>query len=413
MHQRPSSDVEGAGDPGSGVSPPPRSIAGWWVGGTVAVLAASFWFYHYVLFSHVRSDLQHHVKGLINSINGDVEFQPNPLYYMTIYLLSGFRAERVPLWWAAATTLGVATAARFALDFKILSRGPTGNTKAGSALSRSAGPILMALAFALTVAFSLPTLSALKGVWYLGQTPANIWHNSTTIFVMPLSIALFWVSGRNLAQPTGRGDVAIVVLCILNVLAKPSFFLVFAPVYAGMVLLEQGLHRRSLTRIWPLAVAGLFLALQYYLIFRLQVGNLYQGESGVTIAPFEVWSYYSRNIPLSIVASILFPLVYLLMHRDDLRKHLILRYSLLLYVASLAMMSLLSESGPRRYHGNFFWQSYICAHLLFLATATILVDRLKGTAVGVREWCALTALGLHAAFGLVYLGRVLATGRFN
>ena len=404
-----------------------------WMGGAMVVFGAALWLFHTIFFTPIFTDLQEHAYDVVRWGNGELDLPANFLYYVTIYLLSGLRADWTPLFWAGSVALAVATAARFALDFRILRAAVVADARTlepvlepvpvdpvhsvaslhpvapGHPVTSGRPARILWIALALTVSFSLPTLAAFDGRWYLGQTPPNVWHNSTTIFVMPLAIALFWAAARNLEHPRARQDAAIAVLAVLNVATKPSFFLAFAPSYTLLVLLANGLRRDFWIRLWPVAVGALAVLVQYYMIFSMQQANRYQGASSVTIEPFGVWSHYSPSIPLSLLASTLFPLVSLVAYRRALREPAI-RLALVLYLTGIAMMALLAESGPRRTHGNFFWQTYLCSHVLFLATAIPLARELCAGKTGLREWIALAALALQVVAGIAYLVRMLATG---
>jgi hypothetical protein len=383
-----------------------HSIQRAWIAGSLVVFGVAFWIFHSIFFTPIATDLQVHVRYVIGFDRGQLGLLANFLYYIVIYGLSGFRAEAVPLYWAGTLTLAVATAARFALDFRVL-RGTTHQEEGESEISPA---LLLGLALALTFSFSLPTLAALDGFWYLGQTPPNVWHNSTTIFVLPFAIALFWVSYRNLEEPSTRGDILIAVLSLLNIMSKPSFFLVMAPVYGLMLLVRHRLGRAFWIRVWPIAIAGIGLAVQYYFLFSMQIGNDSKTESHLTLAPFDAWSHFSPNIILSIVASSFFPLVYLAFQWREVPKRPMVQYALLLYIVSLAIMALVGETGPRRFHGNFFWQSYLSAHVLFLAVTHDVIRLMRDSPIRAREKIILGALGLHVIAGAAYLIRLLTAG---
>jgi len=415
---KPEADAVGDGTTGLGV--PPTTPAGldsgwsatlrrWWIIGILVTLVASLLFFYRVIFTPGKFDVHGHVDMVLRFAEGEGGIPGNFLYYLLIYCLSGLQAEKEALWLAATAVLGFATAARFGLDFRIIGRCAGRAPGAVTAPNDPLPPLLvLALTAALTLSFSLPTLAVFdaKPHWYVGQTTPNIWHNSTTILVMPFAIALFWVSYRNLEQPTRRRDLGIAVLCALNIIAKPSFFMVFAPTYTLMLIVRHGLCRETWIRTWPVVLGILTLAAQYYLTFAKQVGNRYRGDSKLTIEPFEIWSHYSQNIPISILASILFPLLHVVIHRGAIRRQPMLIYALALYGVAITMMALLAETGPRRWHANFFWQSYICSHLLFLATTGHLAHRLCQYSLGARERWLLGGLALHVLAGLAYLARM-------
>jgi len=387
-----------------------RSLRRWWIAGGLLTLAASVWFFHRIFFTPKFIDVHAHLESIMQFAKGHAGLPGNFLYYGLVYALSGFASDRIPLSLAGTAILASATTARYAIDYRILSRRPDEERAAASPL------LTLGLTVALTIAFSLPTVVSFTGpmaerYWYRGQIPPNIWHNSTTILVIPFAIALFWVSFRSLSQPTRRNDVWIAALSILNIAAKPSFFLVFAPTFSLILLAHHGLRRAFWARMWPILVAGLTLAGQYYYIFTMKIGTKRVGDSHVTIAPFDVWSIYSPNIPLSILASVLYPLAYVVLYRRVLRRQPMLLYALALYVVAFAMMALLAEAGPRFKHANFFWQSFICSHILFLATTYYFLPCLRRGAMEARARWVLGALGLHVVSGVIYLGRIIADQR--
>jgi hypothetical protein len=111
------------------------------------------------------------------------------------------------------------------------------------------------------------------------------------------------------------------------------------------------------------------------------------------------------------VASILFPLTYFALFFRKAWRDLLLRYAALLFLLSLTIMALVSETGPRQHHGNFFWQAYVCNYLLFASVALRLLQRLSMNArPDTRSLVLLVALGLHAISGVAYIAKVFLTG---
>ena len=366
------------------------------LGATAGVLLAALALFQAIAFSGIRTDIQAHAAWASRIFQGEVDPPANFLYYLVIHLAAGLQADIFPLLWASVVVLALAVAAKFALGFAILSQ--TG-ARPGVALG---------LAAALLLAFSLPTWDLSRGFWLLGETPPNVWHNSTTIALMPFAMALFWVSHRALREPTPQRDLAIAALSLLNVLVKPSFFFAFAIVYPCLVLRETGVSRLLLQRLWPVAFGAAWVGVQYLVLFGLGIASTAPEHAGVRIEPFAIWSAYSSNIPVSVLASTLFPAAHLLLRGRDLRDSLLLRYALLLYLASISLMALLAETGPRRWHGNFFWQSFVACQLLFLSAASLLGPRLSARKVAWRDRVLLAVLLLHGLAGVAYLARLLA-----
>jgi hypothetical protein len=386
---------------------------GYGIAGTLLAFVASFCLFAGLLFAPILSDLHNHIRYVV-MIHNDVIGPPaNFLYYLIVYAGALFRGEWAPLLWAAAWTLSACVAAKYALTYAILSgRWRAEPSSAEESAPGAPSPLLASgFACALLLAFSLPTAAAFEGRWYLGQMPPNVWHNSTTIFLMPFAVALFWVSYRNLREPTLRGDLAIAALCIGNIFAKPSFFFAFAPIYPVMLAARHGLGRQFWLHVWPVALGVACVGVQYYLLFTLQIGNTFGGESQIVIRPFEIWSLHSSNIPISIAASILFPLAYFALFFKEAWRDPLLRYAGLLFLISLTIMSLVSETGPRQHHGNFFWQAYVCNYLLFTSMVLRLLQRpgVRGRA-DARRRVALAAFGLHVISGVAYIAKMFLSG---
>jgi hypothetical protein len=365
-----------------------------------------------LLFAPVLTDLHLHIQYVVMIHRGVLGPPANFLYYLIIYAGALFRDDWVWLLWAAAWTLTASVAAKYALTYAILSgRWGAEPSPAAEHPPREASPLLASgFAYTLLIAFSLPTAAAFDGRWYLGQMPPNVWHNSTTIFLMPFAVALFWVSYRNIREPTLRSDLVIAALCIINVLAKPSFYFALAPIYPLMLITQHGLGRKLWLHVWPVAVGAVCVGIQYYLLYNLQIGNTFGDDSQIVIRPFEVWSLHSRNIPVSIVASILFPLTYFTLFFRKAWRDLLLRYAALLFLLSLTIMALVSETGTRQRHGNFFWQAYVCNYLLFVSVALRLLQQLSVNArPDTRSLVLLVVLGLHAISGVAYIVKVFLT----
>lgn len=351
----------------------------------------------------VAHDLGWHARMVLEIPEGFVP-PANVLYYLALYVGSGFEPTPGRVALLTVGMMAAAVAARFLVSFGFLREAARGRPTPGMATA-------VALALALCVAFSLPTFSALQGRWYLGQTPPNVWHNSTQILLMPLAIGLYWASCRNLGAPSRRQDAWIALLVALNVLAKPSFFLAFAIAYPAMLVARHGLRGGGWLRLWPVALGVLLLAVQYALLYQLDQGNPRGLDSAVVLRPLEAWSRYSGNIPLSILVSTAFPVTYLLWYRGAAWQELPLRYALALYGVAVGIMALFAETGPRWYHGNFFWQAYASNFMLFLAAARGMALRLVAGNVGRRaKGVVLGMLALHVTSGIGYLVKVLASG---
>lgn len=269
-------------------------------------------------------------------------------------------------------------------------------------------------AFGLAFVGSLPTADWLSKGWYIiGQASPNYWMNGTLLASWPFALILFWQSYRQLLLPEQGWWRWMSLWLVLLLVSKPSYALVFAVVYPVFLIGRHGLSKAVRWQLWPFALFGLVLGLEYYLVF-LQAASVYvktfnQGNpSGVAFCWLCVWRYYSTNIAVSILASVLFPLAASMMFWQDFRRKLLFWYSWAGFFAALVLSATLVQTGEEFYCWNFRWQTYIAAYLLFLSTGMLVWEKLK-----TQQFCldfkakllGLIAM-LHLLSGVLYLGKM-------
>lgn len=366
-----------------------------------------------ILYLNIETDIQAHTEFIIQILTGDLIPPANFLYYLTVYSLAFFSSNFQTLLIVSVLVLAVAVTAKFAVTYQIF-RLYYKDSLLPQPRDRF-GWLVTIFALLLPFTFSLLTPAAVNGRWYLGQIPPNVWHNSTTIFLMPFALGLFWVSYQNLVMPSLRWNIVILLLVIANILVKPSFFFVFMLVYPLMLLGQAGGLRRSFwPNLIPVAVGVIFLAAEYYLIYLIGAGNIHTESGGVKFGPFSVWAHYSPNIALSILVSTLFPVVYLAFYWRELLKNLLLRYAVVLFVVGVLIMALLSETGPREFHGNFFWQAYVCNYILFVSVGVSFLGNILNSEKNLgRNWLIVGVFVLHFLVGVAYLGKIFVTGGYS
>lgn len=349
-------------------------------------------------------DLELHTEMTLEAVETG-RFEGNFLFYLLNAAASGFADDLRLIRGASAALLAGAVAAKFAVSWRI-ARAEVG---AGRAHRTSAIWLGIPVAIWLVLlAFSLQT-----GTVYLGQLPPNVWHNSTTIFLMPFAL---WLFAATLAYlRTGAPPMLWWVLAAgaLNVAIKPSFAMVTLVVFPLACLTQFGWDARLRRALYACAGVAVLIGLQYLYIF--EVGD--DTGSGVTLDPFAVWSFYSTNIPWSLLASLAFPLVALAAYRRRLWRFDFFRYAAALTAVAIAMFVVLAETGLRAFDGNFMWQAVVCVYVLFLSTIIGVLRiwlesgaRSAGARVAV---VAVTAAFLaHVAAGIGYLAYYLETGQF-
>ena len=365
-----------------------------------------------ILYVGIRTDIQTHIGVVEKTVNGTILPPANFLYYLTIYAFTFFQTNVRLLRLSSVIVLSLAVTAKFLITYKFII---SYNKKA---VKRSNVPewFILLYCILLLFAFSLPTIAALKGRFYLGQFPPNVWHNSTTVFVMPFALLLFWLSYEQLKGPITQRLLLITLFCVLNILIKPNFYFVFCVVYPIMLVSRFGFRKELWLNLIPIIAGTVLLIGEYYLIFVFRFGNPgeTEGNLGIAISLFAVWSRYSSNIAVSFLASALFPLVYLCFYWRELFKNLLLQYAVLLYLIAIAMTSVFTEIGARQTHGNFIWQSIICTYILFMVVSALFVGKVKFVKKG--DWpnkVVLVSFLLHAISGFVYLIYLFSTKSYR
>ncbi|MBI3550329.1 MAG: hypothetical protein HY078_14915 [Elusimicrobia bacterium] len=364
-----------------------------------AVFAASFAYCLALFKARANTDIQIHARFVVDMLDGKA-MPAHFLYFWLVALVTLFSRDFHVVLVGSAAVVAAATAARFAATAAFLRR------RAGSVgEGRLFGSVLL-----LSFAHSL-ILPGLKP--YLGQFPPNVWHNSTTIALVPLALLLFWTSDEYLASDGRRLPWALPALVVLNVLVKPSFFLVFAPVFPLFALARFGWSAAFFKSCGAVLAGAVPLALQFKHIYVTPAtyGVLATNTGGLRLDPLHVWRHFSTNLPLSFVASTAFPLAYFLIHGKAALEDRTYRFSLACFGAALAIFCAVSESGPWEFYGDYLWQLIVCNYLLFMTSLAGAWREYSGRGRADAKDKALGALlALHAASGVYIMVRILVVG---
>ncbi len=362
------------------------------------MLAGSLALFGYILYNNISTDIQAHIRIVQDATNGRYPLPANILYYLVVYLLAGLSGSEHALKLSSLLVLTISVGAKYVLGIHI-AKEILGNQNIK--LSYTGLVVIATL-----IAFSFP-----GGNPYLGQIPPNVWHNSTTIFLMPFALALFYTSFLQLSNPIPNRIPILIGLCMINVLIKPSYFVVLAIVYPAMFLRMHGWGKTLLVNLAPIAIGVALTLILYFLIYLHSDGYITKGEAGIDVMPFHVWSEFSNNIPWSFIASFAFPIIYLAFHWE--KQNLIVNYSAFSTIVSLGMFVLLAETGYREFHGNFLWQVVICNYFLFLVCAVLLLEKASSKKMRSPAIMIPGVLFLgHCLFGVLYIQGLLQSGDF-
>lgn len=357
----------------------------------------------------VKTDLQVHAEIVRIMIRESIP-PGNFLYYLAVALFSWFSLDLQVLYYSSCVVLALSVLLKFSVTKRIVF-----SELAGSGLDKGelqlGGRIVGLLVILFCLALFAHNYPVFSRRLYLGQFPPNVWHNSTTIFLMPFALLLFYRSYVFLRDGEMKLLPHLLILCIINILIKPSFCFVFLIVFPAFAIIRFGVSKKSQAAIVLALFVGALILLQYLYIYKYAtIFDLYtdRGRSDIKIAFLQVWRSFSRNILLSLIASLVFPLVSLVFYYKSLISSFFYRYAATSFVVALLIFMVLAESGGREFHGNFVWQVIMCTYLLFTVTLTEIAKKNLTTPLAAKHAKgALVALAGHFGFGLVYLAKIL------
>ena len=421
--------------------------------GICLLLAGAFAvFYAAYKVSYVSVDYGIHI-GIAKELDWSDPVQmlkehPEPVWHLLVRAAmkaGGFSAER-----AAGLVSGGLCALTYLLAAHILyhtsgslAGGASRSADAGFSGVRSAGSLAGSgkkLSLAKTAAFTLllSISSAIYVPWfndkpYLGQGSPNPWHNPTTIMVRPIGLLVFFLVMSECLRVQRAGfrkgqglrvwkGILIAVLLVLSNLSKPSFVQIFYPGIFVLMVLWLFVYR---FRNFPFGMQLLVCCLPSVALMGMQFLSAFYGSSnsdsaGVVIAPFKVAGLYTKNIAVSTLLVLAFPLLTGLCSIVRRTFDWTDAFAWIMLLVGMAEKFLLAEGGSRMAHGNFSWGYILAAYLLWFVTIRDFAawrGTLSGGGSGARKgistlaWavCGLVLLA-HFVSGIYYLYYLIVLG---
>jgi hypothetical protein len=368
----------------------------------------------------LRSDHRAHIEMLQDGLAGK-GWPAHLLYHLVVYTVSGFKSTFPALGKASVTVLMSCVLAKAWIAFEWMRRScVVTDAKTTNTLSAFYGVTALTFIMVVTAAlmFAAPLMRPHHGdVIYLGQLTPNLYHNPTSLLVWPIALCLFFAGYQFLCDGRWRMLVVVAVLSAVSVLAKPNYFLAFAPAF-GLA----ALYRYRVTCRTALSAVAL---LPTILILFWQLSTSFGGDTPIgndrhiAFMPLTAWSVWSANIPLSLVVSLAFPATYAILFGRQIMRPALLAFAwsiLAVAVLWLAAFIEIHNDGHIYKDFNFAWGAFIALFPLFLVT---LSDLLSNPAANVvvenngrlslaRNYRALAAwllFNLHVWTGGVWLFR--------
>lgn len=353
-----------------------------------------------ILALGIRTDIQLHLSR--NRYPNDFPIvSTNFLYYSLVWVISFFVRSKVILGVLFSVLLGLAVMWKYKASRAMLPIEGSGNSQwVNRWLFFS--PVALVFVFSLPVNFNLSQ-------YYLGQFPANVWHNSTTIAVMPFVVLAFHAAYRYLKSPEATTFFWLGFWSLLVYFIKPSILPIFVVTLPGFALLKHSFGKVFRNAgVYALVMVVLLL---WPMLFVSGGSNGKNAGGGLAVGLFEVWSLYSNTYLLSLLASLLFPLSVIAVYFKHAKSDFLLQLAWVAWFIAFAMFAILYETGEFMKAGNLGWQVIMASYLLFLASLTFFNKHLKGQErTGFKEYTVGAIFLLHLLSGLVYLVKMMFLG---
>jgi hypothetical protein len=346
--------------------------------------------------SRAVSDVPAHVEFVLKFAS-EHSFPVYSFWYRLVYLFSGFSDKYIDVAITSIILLTVLVSVKYLITYYILSVDYI-NTK-----------VIALFSFALI--FVMPVISyyscANKAVGsvcitsvhvYLGNIAPNQWHNSTLILAMPFNLLLFYFSVKNIQSEKISSFLIMGILSVISILAKPNYALAFLPILCAVILILNAKSQQYLRAIFKCSLIAVpsILTLVYQWYFTFVHGDLLAPGAKTLIAPFFVWSHYSPHIMLSLLLSIAFPLLVLLLYFKKIDFYL--KLSWLTFLVALSMTITFAEY-PNWGAGNYFWGSIAANYVLFLFSVAFLLKQ----PICWKSKLAYVVFGVHFLSGCLLL----------
>lgn len=355
------------------------------------------------------TDFRDHMMSIATS-HATGDWIENWLMFRTISVLSTRSNDIHVLSIVGVAVLSMMAFIKVFVSSQILSA-ETGIAELAPGERRAATGIVAASVLLLQFAFSLP-----RGIhnFYIGQFPANVWHNPTTMALMPFALMLWWQGVHYVRRPRLTTLAWIVLLGVVNVLVKPSFFMSFAIVLTLASMIAHRVRKPFWELVAALAAPAILMLAQAGTLFGASDSEF--STTSVVVAPFHVWGHYSNSFTHSLAVSLAFPLAVFVRFSRASIANLSTRLAWANFVVALAIFVTLSETGVREFHGNFSWQMIVATYILFLTSLAVAISQWfhRGDrGLSALDWVIVGVFAAHVGSGAFYLCRWFTFGVYS
>lgn len=371
----------------------------------VFLLSCVFFFYN--IFYLESTDLNVHILFAEEFLRSrKIPFPP--LYYLSIASIS----------YLYPAPYHVNLAAMIVLSFGIVFKLQLAKDYVSQSFDKTSIDKWIYFALLITIFFFVPIyIPELDGSrWYVGKFTGTIWHNSTTIFVLPFCMLLFFSTIQWVEKPTNKTFLMMLAWSVLIALIKPSYLFAFIPAFPLLLLIQtKRINKKVILSVLFSFILILLVGFQTLILFTpLGQLDIIQGQSNntnVVIAILQVWKFYAYNKVSAFFTSLGFPLLALWVYRKNLIHDAAFLLAILQGVFAILIFFIFAEDGERFFHANFSWQIPICYFLLNLVLMKKIIQDIID-AKGFKNLLTIKKVLLiyfliHGLYGIMYFLRYI------
>ena len=248
---------------------------------------------------------------------------------------------------------------------------------------------------------------AIHETYYMGQLTANMWHNPTILCVKPFCVLTAFVTRRIIlsAEERQRGRyVLLSLLLTVSILFKPVLFMAYGIGAVIFRVFETLMHREFFRTAVCFAGAcippSFLMTISWYIIYKAPGAKNGAEGMGFGLSPFFVWGSYAQNIPGSILISMAFPLLVMIVAGREIGSNRVLRMAMAFWLGGLLPFALLYNKANTAY-ADFYWGTAMgMLILLFLICLEMERIRIAGrmSAIGYQFCWGLFAVQTFCGF---------------
>lgn len=364
----------------------------------------SFLIFYRIIHLDTYTDLSLHIEQIVKINKGEVILPSHFLFFGLVSISTLLSSNIGIVSIATCVFLSLSIVAKFIVTNNILKDQLAFKEKKFQYI-----PLIVS--FLLIFVINMPS----KPMWINVQPPIS-WHNSTTIFVFPFVLLMFYYSYKMLVSDFfDRNRLLIMTLlgCVI-MLIKPNYILVFFVAYPLMNFYLYGLRKRFIISAIPLFVFAIVLLLQFYYTYTYaaisEKNEMYRNVK-IFVEPFHAWKKISSNITLSFVSWVLYPLFFCFFYLRKIYRNNLWIYTVINFFAAFAIFILFTEKeadGKNIGAVNFLWQAILCSYILFLVSVMLNVKIVqeKGK-LDKKDWFLVLVFLYHPIAGLIYILRTV------